>query len=50
MKRKKKITKIFKCPIAGCKKYLGYVKGEEAWCIHGGVAYKMNYDEVEVGR
>ena len=48
MKRKKKITKIFKCPIAGCKKYLGYVKGEEAWCIHGGIAYKMNEAEVEV--
>jgi len=46
-KKKKKVIRIFKCPIEGCKKQLGYVKGEEAWCIHGGIAYKMNEAEVE---
>ena len=48
MVKKRKKQKIFKCPILGCKKSLGYVAGEEAWCIHGSIAYKMNVVEVEV--
>jgi hypothetical protein len=45
MKRKKKITKYFVCPIVGCMSMLPYMKGEEAWCIKHG--FKMVVKEVE---
>jgi hypothetical protein len=47
VKRKKKLIKIFKCPIEGCNKSLGYNPGQEAYCYHNGIRYRMNVVEVE---
>ena len=35
------------CPIEKCNKMIGYIEGQEAWCHHGGVGYKMVVKEVE---